>query len=221
MQATNEELETTNEELTERTNELVETGKSLADERVRLTEMVELAPFYILVLRGQGLLIEAFNAISSGLLGGREVIGQPFAEIFVEPEMAELVNLAREAYRTDESRTSSRIRTRLSDQRGKVTESYFVYTIVPTHDREGKVDGLMIYAEDVSELRTKEASERRKHIRIMIENAEMVALGLYDAETTELLHASPRYLDKRAWTRIRPRPDHRAQVARSVFHQPG
>ncbi len=196
LQATNEELETTNEELTERTNELVETGKSLADERVRLTEMVELAPFYILVLRGQGLLIEAFNAISSGLLGGREVIGQPFAEIFVEPEMAELVNLAREAYRTDESRTSSRIRTRLSDQRGKVTESYFVYTIVPTHDSEGKVDGLMIYAEDVSELRTKEASERRKHIKIMIENAGRTALGLYDAETTELLQASSSYLDK-------------------------
>lgn len=195
LQATNEELETTNEELTERTNELMETGKSLADERVRLTEMVELAPFYIMVLREPGLLIEAFNARSAGLLGGREVIGQPFAEIFVEPEMAELVNLAREAYRTDESRTTSRIRTQLMDQRGKPVDSYFVYMIVPTHDSEGKVDGLMIYAEDVTGLRAREAAERREHLKIMVENAGQTALGLYDAQTTELLQASARYLD--------------------------
>src|SRR5262245_3164422 len=196
LQATNEELETTNEELTERTTELIETGKSLADERVRLTEMVELAPFYIMLLRGPGLIIEAFNARSAGLLGGREVIGQPFAEIFQEPEMAELVGLVRESYREDQSRTTSRIRTRLPDERGKMTESYFVYTIVPAHDSEGKVDGLVIYAEDVTGLRAREAAERREHLKIMIENAEQMALGLYDAETTELLQASPRYMEK-------------------------
>src|SRR5262245_45963786 len=196
LQATNEELETTNEELTERTTELIETGKSLADERVRLTEMVELAPFYIMLLRGPGLIIEAFNARSAGLLGGREVIGQPFAEIFQEPEMAELVGLVRESYREDQSRTTSRIRTRLPDERGKMTESYFVYTIVPAHDSEGKVGGLVIYAEDVTGLQARETAERLEHLKIMIENAEQTALGLYDAETTELLQASPRYMDK-------------------------
>src|SRR5262245_29607289 len=196
LQATNEELETTNEELTERTTELIETGKSLADERVRLTEMVELAPFYIMLLRGPGLIIEAFNARSAGLLGGREVIGQPFAEIFQEPEMAELVGLVRESYREDQSRTTSRIRTRLPDERGKMTESYFVYTIVPAHDSEGKVDGLLLYADDVTGLRARQAVDRREHLKIMIENAQQMALGLYDAETTELLQASPRYIDK-------------------------
>src|SRR5262245_43249178 len=196
LQATNEELETTNEELTERSNELLETGKSLADERVRLTEMVELAPLYIMLLRGPGLLIEAFNVRSAGLLGGREVIGQPCGEIFAEPEMAELVGLAREAYREDQSRTTSRIRTRLPDERGKMVEGYFVYTIVPAHDSEGKVDGLVIYAEDVTVLQAREAAERLEHLKIMVENAEQTALGLFDADTAELLQASPRYTDK-------------------------
>jgi len=196
LQATNEELETTNEELTERTSELIETGRSLADERVRLTEMVELAPFYIMLLHGPGLLIEASNTRPEGLLGGREVIGQPFAEIFAEPEMAELVGLAREAYREDQSRTTSRIPTRLKDERGKMTESYFVYTITPTHDSQGKVDGLVIYAEDVTGLRAREAFERLEHLKIMVENAQQTALGLFDAETMELLQASERYLDK-------------------------
>jgi two-component system, chemotaxis family, CheB/CheR fusion protein len=196
LQATNEELETTNEELTERTSELIETGKSLADERIRLTEMVELAPFYIMLLRGPGLLIEASNSRPEGLVGGREVIGQPFAEIFAEPEMAELVSLAREAYREDQSRTTSRIRTRLPDERGKLIESYFVYTIIPTHDREKRVNGLVVYSENVTGLRVREAAERLEHLKIMVENAEQTALGLYDAETMELLQASPRYMDK-------------------------
>ena len=196
LQATNEELETTNEELTERSTELIETGKSLADERVRLTEMVELAPFYIMLLRGPGMLIEASNARPEGLRSGREVIGQPFSEIFAEPEMAELVTLAREAYREDQPRTTSRIRMRLSDERGRMVESYFVYTIVPTHDREKKVNGLVIYTEDVTGQRAREIAERLEHLKIMVENAQQTALGLYDAETTELLQASPRYLDK-------------------------
>jgi signal transduction histidine kinase len=158
--------------------------------------MVELAPFYIMLLRGTGLFIEAFNVRSAGLLGGREVIGQPFAEIFSEPEMAELVNLARESYREDQSRTTSRIRTRLPDERGKMLESFFIYTITPTHDSQGTVDGLVIYAEDVTGLRAREEAERREHLKIMIENAEQTALGLYDADTMELLQASQRYMDK-------------------------
>ncbi|HEV2666752.1 MAG TPA: CheR family methyltransferase, partial [Blastocatellia bacterium] len=166
LQATNEELETTNEELTERTSELIETGKSLADERIRLTEMVELAPFYIMLLHGPGLIIEASNTRQEGLLGGREVIGQPFAEIFAGPEMAELVGLAREAYREDKSRTTSRIPTRLKDERGKMIESYFVYTITPTHDSQGKVDGLVIYAENVTGVRVREAAERLELLKI-------------------------------------------------------
>jgi hypothetical protein len=75
-------------------------------------------------------------------------------------------------------------------------ESYFVYTIVPARESEGKVDGLVIYAEDVTGLEAREAAERREHLKIMVENAEQTALGLYDAETTELIQASPRYMDK-------------------------
>src|SRR5262249_14986234 len=194
LQATNEELETNNEELTERSDELLETSKSLADERVRLTEMVGLAPFYIMLLRGPGLLIEASNTRPEGLLGGREVIGRPFAEIFAEPEMEELVSLAREAYLEDQARTTSHILMHLSDERGKTIESYFVYTIVPTHDSEKKVNGLVIYAEDVTGLRAREAAERLEHLKIMVENAPQTALGLYDPETMELLQASQRYL---------------------------
>src|SRR6266700_8310232 len=46
LQATNEELETTNDELRARTSELQELTTVLDSERRRLSEMIELAPFY-------------------------------------------------------------------------------------------------------------------------------------------------------------------------------
>ncbi len=61
LQATNEELETTNDELRARTNELQELANMIESERTRLGEMVELAPFYILVLRGPNLVVEALS----------------------------------------------------------------------------------------------------------------------------------------------------------------
>src|SRR5215510_14919067 len=102
LQATNEELETTNEELTVRTTEMQESAKSYADERARLTEMVELAPFEVMILYGSNLIVEAANTRAMGLAGGREGIGRPFAEIFDEPEMADLVIAVGEAYRQEE-----------------------------------------------------------------------------------------------------------------------
>lgn len=93
LQVMNEELETANEELSARTAELQETAKSLADERARLAGMVELAPFDMMILSGSSLIVNAANARAMGFSGGREILGRPFAEIFDQPEMADLGNV--------------------------------------------------------------------------------------------------------------------------------
>src|SRR6266487_948303 len=111
LQATNEELETTNDELRGRTAELQELTTVLESERLRLAEMVELAPFYIMVLRGPSLIVEAFNPRYTGLLGDRVVQGRPLDEIFElfwEAGIS-IVRLAREVYQKDVVRTSPRI----------------------------------------------------------------------------------------------------------------
>ena len=78
LQATNEELETINEELRARTSELQEMTTVLENERSRLAEMVaELAPFYILVLRGPNLIVEAYNSRYASLIENRPVQGRP------------------------------------------------------------------------------------------------------------------------------------------------
>src|SRR5262249_13695465 len=145
LQATNEELETTNEELTVRTTEMQESAKSLADERARMTEIVELAPFDVTVLSGPNLIVEAANTRAAGMSVGREIIGRPFTEISDELEMAELVSVINEAYQQGQVKVTPQMRRQSQDEQGKGVERYFVYTIVPTHDSDGKVDGAAIY----------------------------------------------------------------------------
>ncbi len=196
LQATNEELETTNDELRARTGELQELATLLESERVRLAEMVELAPFYMLVLRGPRLLVEAYNPHFAKLLEGRLVQGHPLDEVFEvfwESDMT-IVRLAHEAYQRDSVRTTPRVITSVPKDQSGFEENYFVYTIVPTHDANGKVSGAIIYAVDETLQRAREADEERKRLRLIFDNTR-TALALYDAQTAELLMGSPRYLD--------------------------
>ncbi len=105
------------------------------------------------------------------------------------------MRLAREAYQQDAVRTTPRMLTRLPKAQGGVVESYFVYTIMPSHDANGKVSGVVINAVDETEQRAREAEEEREKLRSIFDNTNMVALTLFDARTAELIMASPRYLD--------------------------
>ena len=197
LQATNEELETTNDELRARTAELQELTIMLESERVRLSEMVELAPFYIMVLRGPGLIVEAFNPRYTKLLGGHVVQGRPLDEVFElfwDAGIA-IVRLAREAYIQDSIRTTARTLIHLPKVNGKAIDSYFVYTIVPSHDAFGKVTGVVIYAVDETEERAREVEEESERLKLIFDNTSIAALALYDAQTSKLIMASPRYVD--------------------------
>jgi two-component system CheB/CheR fusion protein len=147
LQATNEELEATNDELTARTQELVDLTRELETERKRLGEMVELAPVYMLIARGPSLVIEAFNAQLRELFGDRDIGGRPLLEAIPDGELNELVSALHEVYRSDGKRV---VTTKVRSKEGAERELYLRWTIVPTHDHEPRVDGLVIYGEDVT-----------------------------------------------------------------------
>jgi two-component system CheB/CheR fusion protein len=201
LQATNEELQTTNEELRARTSELQELTTMLEGERRRLAEMVELAPFYIMVLRGPHLIVEAFNSRYAQLLEGREARGRPLEEVaryFWQSQVA-VIDLVRQVYATDTPRTTPRILAYAPNQHGGFDERSFAYTVVPTHDGMSNVDGVVIYAADVTEQRAQEVLQERERLRLIFEHAQQIALGLYDAESMELLMATPQYADMLTW----------------------
>ncbi len=177
LQATNEELETTNDELRARTSELQELASILESERGRLAEMVELSPFYILVLRGPSLIVEVYNPRHARSIEAQSVQGRPLDEVidlFWEAGV-EIVHLARDAYRLDKVHTMPRMLTHLpgtQDLYGGQVEAYFTYTIVPSHDTNGKVDGVIIYTLDETEKRSQEAEEERVQARKNLEHLD-------------------------------------------------
>ncbi|MEW6732633.1 MAG: CheR family methyltransferase [Acidobacteriota bacterium] len=193
LQATNEELEATNQELLARSNELQEMAAMVNSERLRLNRLVEMAPFYILVLRGVQLIVETYSPHYARLFKDQNVVGKPLREIFWKPEMADFVNLVQDVYQSNVPQTTGRMVTYVVDEDDKLTENYFVYTIIPT--KTGEVDGVIIYAIDVTEQRVKDKEEERDRLKLIIENCVHVALGLYDAQTTQLIQASPLYMD--------------------------
>ncbi len=157
LQATNEELETTNDELRARTGELQELMNVLERERLRLAEMVESAPFYILVLRGPVLLIDAYNPRYTRFLEGRTIHGHPLEEVmdaFWEvPVALKIISLIREVYRLETARIVPlhfAFPQLASDEKKPPTHN-FVYTFVPSHDASGRVDGVIVYAIDETE----------------------------------------------------------------------
>ncbi len=196
LQATNEELETTNDELRARTNELQEMAHLLDNERTRLLEMVELAPFSVLVLRGPRLLVEAFTPRFAPTAEVGMIQNRPIDEIFDQfwPDGAPLVRLIHEVYSQNVTRTESRVLSRVQ-QDGATTERYVVYTLVPSHDANGRVSGVLIYALDETERLLKEAEEERKRLHMIFEHTRSTALALYDAQTAGFIMGSPRFLD--------------------------
>ena len=203
LQATNEELETTNEELRARTNELEELTTILGNERVRLSEIVELAPFYILVLRGPDLTVEAYNPRYDRLLVGPDVLRHRLEEVidlFWEPKAGfALLHLARDVYVNKLSKTLSRVLTIIpanrEEKREEQSKGYFSYTLVPSHDTSGRVDGVIIYALDETEQRARELQEELDQLKTVFANTRTAALALYDGQTQALLMGSPRYLE--------------------------
>jgi len=199
LHATNEELETTNDELRARTNELQELMTQLGYERGRLAKIAELAPFYILVLRGPNLIVEAYNPHYAHSTENQPILGQPLDKLtdhFWEAGL-EILRLARDTYRLDTPQRKSRVPTIFpkQDESKEYTKAYFTYSSVPSHDANGIVDGVVIYALDETVQRMREEAEEHKRMKVVFDNLSTVALALYDAQTGHLMMGSARYLE--------------------------
>ncbi|HZM48924.1 MAG TPA: CheR family methyltransferase [Vicinamibacteria bacterium] len=149
MQATNEELETTNEELSARSTELHDITHTLGSERTRLSRMVELAPFCMMILKGPGLVIDSFNPAATRVLATEETRGRTFEEVFAAD--AVLIDGVRGAYRTGTTWTSPRRRIQVRQGEGVGEQREFRFIAVPT-ELDGSTDGVVLYAEDLSAL---------------------------------------------------------------------
>jgi two-component system, chemotaxis family, CheB/CheR fusion protein len=148
LQVTSEMLGTSNKELHARVKELQEQLPLLAGERGRITEIIEQAPFSFVVLRGPDLRVETISPDYTLRLSGQEVLGQPFLEVvgrFWTTDVP-LVQLANEVYQQDAQRSIPGISTDVTEAWAGSSERHPAYTLVPSHNADGTVSGVIIYA---------------------------------------------------------------------------
>lgn len=195
LQATNEELETNNDEMRASAAELQDLTSTLENEKMHLTELIELAPFHSMVLRGPDLLVEAFHRSYARRPEAQKALGQPLEEVYhyFWAGAGEGVRQAREVFQHGAVRSLPRMRT--SQPETQAEESYVGYTMVPSHDTTGQVSGVIIYAIDETMQRAREIEEEREKLKLILDNTDTATLALYDARTSELVMGNQRYLD--------------------------
>ena len=153
LQATNEELQTTNDELTARTIELHHLTRENSEEQFLLSELLERFPYYVMVVNVGDLTIQAVNPGYTGLLGKRDVVGQPLTEFFNGSDIEKLISVLGEVVKNGKPVTTSPMYTRATDYAGK-PEDQFVHSVVPIHSIDGRrPQRLFIYTEKVQETR--------------------------------------------------------------------
>jgi hypothetical protein len=144
-----------------RAKEMQEQLALLADERGRLTEIIEQAPFSLIVLSGPELSVVSISPDYSLRLSGQEVLGQPFSEVVGRFWTADvpLARLANEVYQQNAQRSIPGMSTGVQEAPGGSSERHPAYTLVPSHGVDGTVSGVIIYVTGEAEEREQAAGE--------------------------------------------------------------
>lgn len=166
--ATNDELRTKVDELASAQQQLLHLNQELENrvaagvqearqahtaaegQRQRLLRFFEQAPAAVCVLDGPELVYELVNPVYQQYFLGRALLGQPVQAV---PEFAEqnIPAILRQVYDTGITHEGHEVRLRLHPAGGPPQEVYFNCVYQARYDEQGQVDGVLVFAHDVSE----------------------------------------------------------------------
>ncbi|GCE06025.1 PAS domain-containing protein [Dictyobacter aurantiacus] len=138
-------------------------------ERKRLRDLFMQAPAVITVFRGPNHIFELINPIAQSFLSiHQSVIGKTVREVLPEIESQEFLKLLDTVYQTGEPVVGNEAQVYLNRKgNGKLEEVYFNFVYQPSHNAAGKVDGVLVYAYEVTDIirarKKAEESEERLH----------------------------------------------------------
>jgi signal transduction histidine kinase len=172
----NEELHTTNEELHANNEALADTQQQLQRlnqelecrvargvrdaqaaeaeaeaQRRRLARFFRQAPAAICVLDGPDLVYELVNPGYQQFFPGRELVGRPLREAAPELLTQPTYEWMRRVYETGVSHEGHEVRLRVAGPgEERPQEHYFNCVYQPRHDEQGRIDGVLVFALDVT-----------------------------------------------------------------------
>ena len=121
-------------------------------QRQRLEVLIAQAPALIASLTGPRHVVELANEDFRQLFGNRELVGKPYAEATPELVDQQFIDLLDAVYRTGETYYGRQAPAYIDRRNTGETELlYFDFTYQATRDAAGQVDGVLIFAAEVTE----------------------------------------------------------------------
>jgi PAS domain S-box-containing protein len=153
-------------------------------QRQRLQRLIAEAPAMIAVLTGPDHLVELANDHFRAIFGHRKLVGQPIRQAV--PELADqpFFDQLAEVYRTGETYTGIDVPVLLDrTSSGRLERIFATYIFQATRDGAGAIDGLLIFAYEVTEqVRARQEREAYAQQRQLVTDALPVLIAYVDQD---------------------------------------
>ena len=130
-------------------------------------------PAAICMLRGPQHILYLANEAYVRLIGYRDCIGKPIREVLPELEEQRFFELLDGVYETKKPFIGNEMLVKFDKGQGEIEENYFNFIYQPSYDAHGSIEGILVYAIEVTEqiLSRKKIKEREIAFNTLIEHA--------------------------------------------------
>ena len=161
-------------------------------QRLHLEKLFNQAPAAICILSGPEMVFELVNPGYQQLFSGRQLQGLPVLQALPEIASQPIYTILKNVYKTGEPYIGNEVRLLLSrSSDGPLEEIYFNFIYQARHDPEGKIDGILVFAYEVTDLvesrHNIESSEEQ--LRIALEAGNM-ATFTFDLLTNQTIRSA-------------------------------
>ncbi len=123
-----------------------------ASERASMYDLLAQSPALIARLRGPEQVFDYANSRYREAIGNRTLVGKRLRDALPELEGQPFAKLLDSVYRSGEPFVADEVPAQLARGAGGTLETaYFNFSYLPTRDHSGSVDGVLVYAVDVSD----------------------------------------------------------------------
>lgn len=128
------------------------------------------APTMLCILKGPDHIFDLANEPYRQLIGNRNPIGKPLKEALPELSGQGFFEILDDVYATGETYNGKEMPVSVSTASGELREYFLNFTYQPLYDNDNKIEGIIVYAYDVTELvisRNKIKDSERNYRRLI------------------------------------------------------